>query len=76
MNHDRQAEPRPEQTHGGHGWLMVACCIPMLVIAVVLVAMGVVGPGFLFVAIACTAMMAVMMRGMSNTGGGGGAHHA
>jgi hypothetical protein len=50
--------------HGGHGLMMIACCIPMLVIAVVLVATGVVSVGFLFLAVACTAMMALMMRGM------------
>ena len=44
--------------------MMIACCIPMLVIAIVLVATGVVGVGFIAVAIACTAMMALMMRGM------------
>ena len=55
---------------GGHGWMMIACCIPMLVIAVALVASGVVGPGFLLVAVACTAMMAMMMRGMGHGSGG------
>ena len=43
--------------------MMIACCIPMLVIAIVLVATGVVGVGFIAVAFACTAMMALMMRG-------------
>ena len=52
--------------HGrGHGLMMIACCIPMLVIAVVLVATGVASPGFLVVALGCMAMMALMMRGMS-----------
>jgi Flp pilus assembly protein TadB len=55
--------------HGGHGWMMIVCCIPMLVIAVVLVATGVAGAGFIFVAIMCTAMMWLMMRGMSGSGG-------
>ena len=50
--------------HGGHGWMMIACCIPMLVIAIVLVATGVVGFGFIIVAVMCTAMMAMMMGGM------------
>lgn len=45
---------------------MIACCIPMILIAVALVATGVVSPSFLFVAIACTAMMALMMRGMDH----------
>ena len=55
--------------NGGHSWLMIACCIPMLVIAVVLVATGVAGAGFVFAAIICTAMMWMMMRGMSGSGG-------
>ena len=55
--------------HGGHGWMMVACCIPMLVVAIVLVATGVASAGLLFVAIMCTAMMWMMMRGMSGSGG-------
>ena len=55
--------------HGGHGWMMIACCIPMLVIAGVLVATGAASPGFLVVAVGCTLMMALMMRGMSHAGG-------
>ena len=47
-----------------HSWMMVACCVPMLVIALTLVAMGVVSIGFLLVAVGCTAMMAMMMGGM------------
>jgi hypothetical protein len=72
----RQNPPVPddETRKSGHGhWAMIACCIPMLVIAVVLVATGVAGPGFIFAAVMCTAMMAMMMRGMS--GAGGGDHH-
>ena len=52
--------------HRGHDWMMIACCIPMLVIAIALVATGVASPGFLVVALACTAMMALMMRGMGH----------
>ena len=51
--------------HRGHSWMMIACCIPMLVIAFVLVATGVAGAGLLFAAILCTAMMWMMMRGIS-----------
>ena len=58
--------------HGGHSWLMIACCIPMIVIAVALVVTGAVSPGFLFVAVMCTAMMAMMMRGMDHGGGASG----
>jgi hypothetical protein len=59
-------------THSGHGWMMIVCCIPMLVIAIVLVATGVTGIGFVFAAIMCTAMMAMLMRMMSGGGGHGG----
>ena len=48
--------------------MMIACCVPMLVIAVALVATGAVGPGFLAVAVGCTLMMALMMRGMGHGG--------
>ena len=69
-------EPAPpaggHSAHGGHSWMMIACCIPMLVIAVALVATGVVSVGFLFFALACTAMMALMMRGMGGHGHGQG----
>ena len=60
---DEQGGPR--HGHGGHSWMMIACCIPMLIIAVVLVATGTAGAGFIFAAIMCTAMMWMMMRGMS-----------
>jgi hypothetical protein len=54
--------------HGGHGWMMMACCVPMIVIAIALVATGVASSRFLFTAIACTAIMALMMRGMDHGG--------
>jgi hypothetical protein len=50
--------------------MMIACCIPMLVIAVALVASGVASSGLVVAAIGCTAMMAVMMRGMDHGAGG------
>ena len=58
---------RHAKGHRGHGWLMIACCVPMLLIAVALVATGVASPDFLFVAIMCTAMMVLMMHGMSDS---------
>jgi hypothetical protein len=68
QNLSTHTDPHPAEKapagHGAHGWMMMACCIPMLVIAVVLVATGVVNSGFLLTAIACMAMMAVMMRMM------------
>ena len=48
--------------------MMIACCIPMLAIAVALVVSGVVGPSVLVVAVLCTAMMALMMGGMHGKG--------
>jgi hypothetical protein len=33
---------------------MMICCIPMIIIAVVLVATGVVGAGFIFAAVKCS----------------------
>ena len=75
MNHTNHDAPESKGGHGGHShWMMIACCIPMLAIAIALVATGVVGVGFLFIALMCTAMMALMMRGMSHGGGGGDGH--
>lgn len=55
-----------EPAKKGHShWLMVACCIPMLVIAIALVAAGVVGAGFIVVAVMCTLMMGAMMMMMA-----------
>lgn len=57
-------KPSEGGAHSGHGWMMMICCIPMLVIAIALVATGVAGPGFIFAAVMCTVMMAMMMRMM------------
>lgn len=78
MNHAGHQTSRQQTdghaAHAGHGgkhrWMAIACCIPMLAIAIALVATGVVGAGFIVVALACTAMMAVMHRGMSHGDGG------
>ena len=51
--------------------MMMICCIPMIVIAVALVATGAASPGFLFAAVLCTAMMALMMRGMDHASNSG-----
>ena len=66
-SHDPSDHPNRNFRASGrhrHGWLMIACCVPMIAIAIALVAIGVVSPGFLLVALGCTAMMALMMRGM------------
>jgi hypothetical protein len=67
--HDAQADQGGDRGHGGHGWMMIVCCIPMIVIAVALVATGAASPGFLLVAITCVAMMALMMGGMGHGDG-------
>jgi hypothetical protein len=55
----------PATGRSGHGWMMIVCCIPMLVIAVVLVATGIASAGFLLAAVGCTVMMVMMMRAMN-----------
>ena len=67
---DQPETGQPKSKHGGHSWMMIACCIPMLVIAIALVATGVAGVGFIFAAVMCTLMMALMMRGMHGGGEG------
>lgn len=62
------AGPDKGKQHGGHGWMMIVCCIPMLVIAVALVVTGIASPGLILAAVACTAMMAAMMWGMRGGG--------
>ena len=63
-----QQPPQPDKPKGrrGHGWMMIACCVPMLAIAVALVATGVLSVSWLVVAVICTLMMALMMRGMGH----------
>ena len=69
---DQSSRPEHGGGHGGHRhWMMIACCIPMLAIAIVLAATGVVGSGFILAALACTLMMAMMMVGMSHGDGAG-----
>lgn len=48
---------------------LVACCLPMFVVAIVLVATGVVSVGWLVVVLACTAIVAPMMREMRHGDG-------
>lgn len=67
--HGHSAGGRQAAGRGGHGWMMIACCIPMIVIAIILVMTGVAGPGFVFAAFLCTAMMALMMWGMDHGSG-------
>lgn len=65
---DQSSLEEEQSGHRGHSrWMMVACCVPMLVIAALLVAAGA-GVGLLIIAVACTAMMLAMMFGMSGKG--------
>lgn len=74
MRHDHSSSTEPQPHDGmrggnmGHRLLMIACCIPMLLIAGALVIAGAVSASFLLYAVACTAMMALMMRGMHGNG--------
>ena len=70
---------RPKETqnheaggHSGHKWMMMACCVPMLAIAIALVVSGTAGAGVIILAIGCALMMALMMGGMGGHGHGGG----
>jgi hypothetical protein len=67
-NQSQSRTPAPTGRHGGHSWMMMICCIPMVAIAIALVATGVVGAGFLLGAGLCVAMMALMMRAMDHSG--------
>lgn len=74
MTNEDRREPHlgdnsdPEhQSSGGHSrhrWMMIVCCIPMLVIAVALIISGTVGIGSLVLALGCVGMMAAMMFSM------------
>lgn len=56
-----QGEPRGTEGHSGHRWMMIACCVPMLIIAGALVLTGSVSIGGLVFALGCVVMMAAMM---------------
>ncbi|MCR6490954.1 hypothetical protein [Cellulomonas sp. P24] len=50
--------------HGGHRLMMIACCIPMLVIVGILVGTGAAGSGAILFALICLGAMALMMFAM------------
>ena len=58
-SHDDPVEPAAGGW--GHRLLMLACCIPMLVVVFALVASGVAGAGSIIFALLCVGMMAAMM---------------
>jgi hypothetical protein len=63
INHDPAPNPGRDgqRKHGGHGLMMMLMCVPMLLIAGLLVATGAAGTGALVAAVLCMAMMAAMM---------------
>lgn len=54
----------PDAAHGIHRWMMIACCIPMVVIVGVLIATGAAGSGLLLYAAICIGAMVLMMFAM------------
>ena len=48
----------------GHRWMMIACCIPMVIVVIALLVSGVAGPGAIVFAVACIVMMVAMMAMM------------
>lgn len=62
-----QQPPRGRPSRSHH-WIMLACCIPMVIVAIAMFATGTASPGLLLVAVVCTVMMALMMRGMDHAG--------
>ncbi len=55
--------------HGGHHWMMMACCVPMVIVVLALVATGTLSAGFILFAVLCVGLMALMMRGMDHSSG-------
>lgn len=53
--------------HGHSGWMMLACCVPMVLVVVAMVATGVVSAGLLVFAAVCVGAMFVMMRTMDGS---------
>lgn len=69
MGESKKTQDMSHGNHaGGHRWMMIACCIPMIAVAITLAITGVAGIGFLLFAAACTVMMVVMMGAMSHGG--------
>lgn len=60
---DQQA-PGHHGPGSGHRWMMIACCIPMVVVVAALIVTGVAGLGAAIYAVVCLALMLPMMRAM------------
>ena len=59
---EHPAEGTAQHGHSGHRLMMIACCIPMLVIVGVLVATGVAGSGAILYALICLAGVSGLSR--------------
>lgn len=62
MGHEHMGYEEP-RGHS-HRWLMLACCIPMVLIVLGLLATGAAGSGAILFALICVGMMALMMFAM------------
>ena len=60
----QHSDSEHERSHGGHRWMMIACCIPMLIVVAALVVSGAAGTGAIIYAVVCLGMMWLMMRAM------------
>lgn len=63
---DERARTPAGRNHRAHRWVMILCCMPMLLVALVLVATDTVEAGTLLVVIGCSLMMVLMMGGMGH----------
>jgi hypothetical protein len=63
-------DPGADHVHRGvRGRMMMLCWVPIAVLAVALVVTGIASASFLFIAVLCVGMMAMMMWGMNRDGG-------
>jgi hypothetical protein len=66
--HEGEGDHSLAKGHGGHShWMMIACCVPMVLVAVLLIAGGA-GLASLAPLLICASMMALMMGVMSRMG--------
>jgi hypothetical protein len=61
-----EVEENQVGAHGGHNWMMMAYCIPMIIIALAPVVTGVVSAAFLVYAVACLLVMGAMTKMMDH----------
>lgn len=66
MHYDPGTGQERNGKHGGHGMMMMLTCVPVLLIAGLLVVTGVAGTGALVAALLCMAMMLMLPGGHSH----------